>query len=240
LAYLDFDTLLICNNCFDEESVKFTFDFFKDVGIRKFIFTYEFDRDVKPMSFAIQKFKTLKPYLKSLAPRGVRIYTAFNVIMSDGVVFDTSFNRLTMGHSDRVFIDLPFYNYENWLESDMNHLLYKNKLKPALTSFERNFDILECRPMLDRFIAIKNAVFCMDINYITSIHATDDLKKLILHGTNIFPCISNHPFNYPGIIKSFNMLQDRIGNPNYAKLCNIFYNSSKSIMEDATFYPRKD
>ncbi len=239
MAYLDFDTLLICNNYFDKESVKFTLDFFKEVGIRKFIFTYEFDRNVKPMPFAIQKLKTLKPYLKSLAPRGVRIYTAFNVVLSNGIVFDRSFNRLSMGHSDRVFVDLPFYNYNDWLESDMNHLLYKNKLKPAFTSFERNFNIYE-NAMIDRFIGIKNAIFCMDINYLTSIHTTDDLKKLILCGTNILPCISNHPFDYPGTIKSFNLLKDRIGDQNYKRLCHIFYNSSKDIMEDATFYPRKD
>lgn len=239
MSYLDFDTLLICNNCFDEESVKFTLDFFKDVGIRKFIFTYEFDCTVKPMSFAIQKFKTLKPYLQLLAPRGVRIYTAFDVIMSDGIVFDPSFKRFTMGHSNRVFIDLPFYNYENWLESDMNHLLYKNKLKPAFTSFERIGDIYE-PAMLDRFMTIKNAIFCMDVNYLTSIQATSNVKKLILQGATIFPCVSNDPFNYPGIIKSFNLLKDRIGYSNYLKLCNIFYNSSKAIMEDATFYPRKE
>lgn len=59
LAYLDFDTLLICNNHFDEDSVRYAFELFKSVGIRKFIFTYDFDRDLKPMSLAVQKLRTL-------------------------------------------------------------------------------------------------------------------------------------------------------------------------------------
>ena len=239
MAYLDFDTLLICNNYFDKESVKYRLEFFKSVGIRKFIFTYEFDRYAYPTSFAIQKFRTLKPYLKSLAPRGVRIYTAFNIVMTEGFVFDPSFNRFTFGHSNRVFVDLPFYDYEHWLESDMNRLLYKNKLNPAFTSFDRNFTVCD-RDMLNRFLSIKNAVFCLDINYMTSINVTNDLENFVLRKTNILPCISNHIFEYPGIIKSFNLLQNRMGKQNYTKLCKIFYNSSKAIMADATYYPRKD
>ena len=239
MAYLDFDTLLICNNHFDEESIKYTLNFFKSVGIRNFIFTYEFDRDVKPLSMAIQKLRTLKPYLSSHAPRGLRIYTAFNVILSEGCVFDPSFNRLAFRHSDRIFAKLPFYNYEAWLESDMNRLLYKNKLKPAFVSFERSFYTCD-RAILDRFMSIKNALFCMDINYLTSIQATPDLELFLSRGINILPCVSSDVFNYPGILKSFDLLKKRIGNPNYSKLCKSFYDSSKQIMADAKFYPRKD
>lgn len=239
MAYLDFDTLLICNNRFDEESVKYTMEFFKSVGIRKFIFTYEFDRDIKPMSLAIPKLRSLKPFLSSLAPRGVRIYTVFNVILSEGVVFEPSFNRLALEHGDRVFAELPFCNYEAWLESDMNRLLYKNKLKPAFVSFERSFAICE-RDMIERFMTIKNAVFCMDINYLTSIQSTVTLKDFISCGLNILPSVSTDIFNYPGIIKSFDLLKTRIGSQNYVNLCKSFYNSSKEIMADANYYPRKE
>ncbi len=239
MAYLDFDTLLICNDRFDEESIKYTLDFFKGVGIRKFIFTYDFDRDVKPMALAVQKFRSLKPYLSSLAPRGLRIYTAFNVLLSEGAVFDPSFNRLTLGHSDRIFTKLPFYNYEDWLEADMNRLLYKNKLKPAFVSFERSLSIID-RDIIERFMTIKNAVFCMDINYLTSIQAIADLEHFLSLGINILPCVSADIFNYPGIIKSFDLLKNRIGKQNYTNLCKFFHNSSKVIMSDATYYPRKD
>lgn len=239
MAYLDFDTLLICNDRFDEESVKYTFEHFKSVGIRNFIFTYEFDRYAKPMAFAVQKFRTLKPYLSSLAPRGVRIYTAFKTVLSEGSVFASSFKRLTLGHSDRIFAELPFYNYEAWLESDMNHLLYKNKLKPAFVAFERSLSVCD-RDMLKRFMTIKNAVFCMDINYLTSIKATADLERFISHGINILPCVSTDIFNYSGVIKSFDLLKSRIGKENYYNVCKIFYNSSKLIMADAEYYPRND
>ena len=238
MAYLDFDTLLICNNHFDEESVKYTFELFKSVGIRKFIFTYDFDRELKPMSQAIQKLRTLKPYLSSLAPRGLRIYTAFNVPLSEGSVFAPSFKRLAFGHSDRIFAELPFCNYDDWLETDMNRLLYKNKLKPAFVSFERSLSIVD-RDITERFMTIKNAVFCMDINYLTSIEALANLERYISLGINFFPCVSSDIFNYPGIIKSFDLLKDRIGKEKYFNLCKIFYASSKMIMEDAEYYPRK-
>lgn len=239
MAYLDFDTLLICNNRFDEESVKYTLEFFKSIGVRKFIFTYDFERNVKPMSFAIHKFKSLKPFISSLAPRGLRIFTAFNVVLSEGMVFDPSFKRLAFGHSNRVFAELPFHDYNNWLESDMNRLLYKNKLKPAFVSFERSFAICD-RNIIERFITINNAVFCMDVNYLTSIKATADLKNFISRGINIIPTVSTDVFNYSGLIKSFNLLENRIGSQNYVNLCKSFYNSSKAIMADAAYFPCKD
>lgn len=169
----------------------------------------------------------------------MRIYTAFNVPLSEGSVFDPSFNRLAFGHSDRIFAELPFCNYEEWLEADMNRLLYKNKLKPAFVSFERSLSLVD-RDILERFMTIKNAVFCMDINYLTSIEALADLDRFISLGINILPCVSSDVFNYPGITKSFELLKDRIEKENYLNLCKIFYDSSKVIMADATYYPRKD
>lgn len=239
MAYLDFDTLLICNNYFDEKSVKYTMDFFKGVGIRKFIFTYEFDRYRKPMSFATQDLKNIKPYLRSLSPRGSRVYAAFDVILSEGWVYEPSFNRLTLGHSNRIFIDIPLFDYEGWLDGDMNRLLYTNKLKPAFTSFNRSLAFCD-RDMLERFMSIKNAVFFMDINYLTAISATHELEKLISRRINIAPCISNNIFEYAGVIKSFDLLKNRIGKANYEALCNIFFHASKEIITDAAYYPRRD
>lgn len=234
MAYLDFDTLLVCNNYFDEESVKHTLTFFNDLGIRKFIFTYDYDRI--PMSFAVSKFRTIKPYIKSCAPRGSQIYTSFNVLMSEGLVFEPSFKRLSLGHSDRIFINCPLFNYDGWLESDMNRLLYKNKLKPDFTSFERNLLICD-RQMINRFLSIKNAVFGIDLNYLTAIKNTLDTEKIISRKINIMPCISSHIFNYPGVKKHFDQLKDRIGVNDYCDLLASFHDSTKEILKDAEYYP---
>ena len=234
MPYLDFDTLLICNNDFSEDSVRFTLEFFKSIGVKKFIFTYEYDRDLKPVSSAFAKFKSLKPYLRSLAPRGVRIYTAFNVVLSEGLVYDKEFTRFSFGHSDRIFISLPYDNQIEWLESDMNHLLYKNKQKPAFISF-RHID--HSQDILNRLTAIKSSIFSMDINYMTSINSREAICSLAESSVNIVPCIMRNVFEYSGVLKSIVLFQNRIGIRNYLKICNNFYNSSSELIKNATFYP---
>ena len=239
MPYLDFDTLIISNNDFSESSVKETFALFKSLGIKNFIFTFDYDRDSKPLSIAISKFRTLKPYLLSLAPHGVRVYTSFNVIMSEGLVCDPSFNRLSLGHSNRIFLSIPYFDYADWIESDMNRLLYKNKLKPTFVSIERCLNN-DDRVFIDRFIAAKNSIITLDINYITSIDATKTIIDLISSSSMIVPSITCDIFEYPGIQTAFENFKNRIAIRNYKKLCNSFFTSSREILKDAKFYPRND
>ena len=239
MPYLDFNTILVSNNDFSESSVKETFALFKSLGIKNFIFTFDYDHDSRPISFAISKFRTLKPYLSSLAPHGVHIYTSFNVIMSEGFVYEPSFNRLSLGHSDRIFLSLPYFDYEDWIESDMNRLLYKNKLKPTFISMERYLKN-DDRNFINRFIAIKNSIIALDVNYITSLDATKTIIDLISRSSMIVPCITCNIFEYPGIQTAFKNFQKRITIRNYGRLCNSFFASSHEILKDAKFYPRND
>ena len=43
LAYLDFDYIIVSNQCYDTESLRHIFSFFAQHGIRKFVFLYNFD-----------------------------------------------------------------------------------------------------------------------------------------------------------------------------------------------------
>ena len=234
MPFLDFDTLLICNNDLSKESVLFTFDLFKNIGVKNFIFTYDYDRELRSVSSAVAKFRTLKPYLRSLAPQGVKIYTAFNVILSDGLVYDKDFSRLSLGHSERIFISIPYDDCSEWFEADMNHLLYRNKQKPAFVYFQ---SIRNSQDVFDRLTTIKNSIFALDLNYLTSVSSTEDIYDIVARHVNIVPCITHNIFEYVGILKSMSLLQNRIAIRNYFDLCNIFRNSSCELIKDATFYP---
>ena len=71
MSYIDFDAIVVCNNLFDEDTLKKEFDFFKRIGIRKIIFTYEFDLEFKTVTNVVEKIKIYSDRVKNLKPYGM-------------------------------------------------------------------------------------------------------------------------------------------------------------------------
>ena len=233
MAYLDFDTLVICNNDFSEDFVSSCFDFFSDLGIKNFIFTYDYDLEVsgRPLSAGLQTFRTLKSYLHTFQPRGTRIYTAMNVVLSEGVSFNQDLLRLTVPHTQSLFLNLPIFNGQPWLEPDLTHLVYHKKLHPIFTSFERNA-ITYDDAVLERFSRLPHAVFCIDANYMFSLRSEQKISMLLKSGAHILPSISNQMSDYVDILQGYADLKKRLGLPLYRELCKNIWETGTSLRKD--------
>ena len=231
MAYLDFDTLVICNNDFSEDFLLSCFDFFHELGIRNFIFTYDFDVANRPVSTGLETLRTLKPYLQTLKPRGVRIYTAMNVILSKDVAYNKDLARLTIPHTDRLFINLPLFDEHPWLESDLAHLVYRKKLSPMFTSFERNA-ITYDDTTIERFSRLPGTVFCVDANYMFSLRSQAKLTLLLKAGARILPSISNKMSDYVAVLQGYEDLKSRLGVPLYRELCKNIWETGTALRRD--------
>ena len=233
MAYLDFDTLVVCNHNFSDSFLSDFFPFFSELGIRNFIFTYDFDVANRSIPEGLRTFRTLKPYLHRFQPRGTRLYTAINVILDQDVAYGKDLLSLTLPNVDRIFINLPIFTGHEWLEADLGHLVYRKHLQPLFTSFERNA-ITYTNDMLERFSRLPKTVFCLDANYLVSLRAQSKLTRLLQANVSILPCISNRMSDYVGIWDGYADLKNRLGLPLYRSLCQSMRETSVALRKDFT------
>lgn len=230
---MDFDTLVICNNDFSEDFLFECFSFFHDLGIRNFIFTYDFDVASRALPEGLRTLRMLKPYLHRFQPRGTRIYTAINVMLDKDISYNKNLFSLALPHTDRIFVNLPIFTGNEWLEADLGHLVYRKRLQPLFTSFERNA-ITYTDDMLERFSRLPKVVFCLDANYLFSLRAQTKLSNLLRANCHILPCISNHMSDYVAVAEGYADLKKRLGMPLYRELCKSIRESGVTLRKDFT------
>ena len=239
MSYLDFDTLVICNNNFSEDFLSDCFSFFLERGIQNFIFTYDVDASCRTISETLRIFRTLKPYLNQFRPRGTQLYTALNLILDQDLARNKELLRsLSLPHTDRLFVGLPLFTGNEWLEADLAHLVYRKHHQPVFTSFERNA-ITYTDDMLERFSRLPKSVFCLDANYLFSLRSQTKLTQLIQANAHILPCISNSMSDYVAICEGYADLKKRLGAPLYRKLCVNIRESSLALSRDFTAHAHR-
>ena len=230
MAYLDFDTILIDNQLFDETILLATFQFFSELGIRHFIFTYELDCDRMTIPAALSKLKHVQSRLKRCKTRGSRFYLALRPILTEGLVTHKQFKRLAFGQSsDCLFLSLPLFVGDEWVASDLNYLLYKQKLNPVFTSFERNLQT-NSKELVNSISHISSAVYALDAMLLTSNEGFAIAQDLIKNGCRILPCVSKHLSEYAGIQKSYAHLMDHVPSVDYFNLCKCFHYTKSFIL----------
>ncbi len=239
MDYLDFDTLVISNNNFSEDFIFECFSFFSDLGIQNFIFTYDFDAIGRSLPEAIQTLRTLKPYLHRFQPRGTNVYTALNLLLDQDLAHNQLLlDLLSLPHTDRMFVNLPIFTGNDWLEADLAHLVYRKHRQPVFTSFERNA-ITYTDDMLERFSRLPKSVFCLDANYMFSLRAQSKLTRLVQANSQILPCISNSMSDYVAVLEGFQDLKKRLGPTLYRKLCVNIRQTSLVLSRDFTAHAHR-
>ena len=144
------------------------------------------------------------------------------------LAFDPSLSKLALPNDDRLFLSLPLFNGNEWLEPELSHLIYRKHFHPIFTSFERNA-ITYDDAMFERFARLPKTVFALDANYIFSLHATPKLAHMLQTGSSILPCISNQMSDYVAIFEGYRSLKSRLGATSYRAFCNSIRETSIDV-----------
>ena len=215
---LDFDYLIITNQYFSTDSLRSTVQFFVERGIRKFIFTLDFNRELRTVTWIMDRLKRLDELLKSFRPRSVSFYVCANLTLTEGVLYDPQLRRLCIDRSNLLFIQLPFFVDEAWIRSNLNHLLFERKISPIFTSFENN---LQTNPssLLESCLRSSFYRFAIDVNYLTALDSKPFVARVIDERIPILPCVSHSLPNYVGVDSAFAQLRQSLGEAQYFQLC---------------------
>ena len=228
MSFLAFDYLIVSNPHLDPESLKDTFSFFKERGIRKFIFLLNFDRTLHTVSQIKDRQKKLNDLLRSIRPHGILVNSFFNFVLSDGIVYDRSIASLSAKTAPFLFVKTPVLCDEAWVDSDLNYLLYKMNCQPILTSFEGNI-LTNSQTRINQMIHSNAYRFRLDLNYITSPDADSRIMEMISREISVFPSITHSLSNYVGIDQAFEQYKARLGEHRYMLVCRNFWNAEKYL-----------
>lgn len=220
ITSIGFDTVVISyhRNNFELEQ---TFELLCKLGVKNFIFLFDYDPLIDSIAIFKERFNKLKCYTKSISSR-TKIKCAFNLHICQGAAFNNSTTRLYADKNSKlIFISLPIFTSNNYdpIALDVNHLLYKKSAFPIFTSFEKIIETAGLDFCL-KFINNPRIGISVDMNYLLDPKKHNIFKLIIKSNTLILPSFSNHISNYAGIAPSADYAIENYGKASYYKLCS--------------------
>ena len=135
-------------------SMQYSYEAF---GIRKFLLLapYEFDR---PLSLHLLMWDSYCKELKKALPKPLILQTASRTTLREGLSGNDGLERLLHKQSGYLPLFLPISAYEDWMDAELNRLLYTRHIKPLFLSFELAL-ILYPNEIVEKLMRISSAAF---------------------------------------------------------------------------------
>ena len=223
LTSLGFDTIVINNRQYDDDSLCLVFDLFSGCGIRNFIFLSDFDFENDSFGIERDKIIIFKNKLSSLTDRKINFKVFFNLYVSSGFSFNKDVKRFYSVKKNRsLFAQLPLFTDLGFdlIAHDVNNLIYRQKSFPVFSSFDTVINTASedfCKKLMNN----KNMGLGFDINYIFDPSNLQLFSEILNSKTLILPMISHDISNYVGISKSAEYFMEIYGIKNYYKMCSL-------------------
>jgi len=141
-----------------------------------------FDARKEPVSVFLLKRAAYEDLLFNSLPKDLFLKFSAKVLLHRGLSTISDLEKLTEATDGYLPLALPIASYEDWIDIELNHLLYKRKLKLLLLSCE-NFPILYSDEIVEKLFRMPNTIFMFNYRVLTD-------AKLCRIVYNI--CQSNH------------------------------------------------
>ncbi len=125
-------------------------------GFNRFLMTPAFDADLEPISHFLLRRSSAAERLTPLLPRTVRIGLGAAVELTPSLSTYEDLERLTL-EGMLLPLSLPLAEYADWIDLELNRLLYRRKCRLLFLSFERAL-VLYPKDVIDRLLRIEGAI----------------------------------------------------------------------------------
>ncbi len=153
-----------------------------------FCLTSSYDRLREPISVFLLRQSRLSQLISEASERRINLCLSTQVLLSDGLSLEPGLEKLLLLKSGYLPVSLPISSYEDWIDAELNRLLYQNKLHLLFTSFER-YLILYPRDVIEKLLRIPSAAFQFNYKSLCDARVQEvvkrllDVKALVLFGT---------------------------------------------------------
>ncbi len=224
MTSLGFESVLIDNYTYDDVSLKQLFELLSPLGIRNFIFLFEFDFSENSFAVHFQKLKNFEARANKLLPRGFSAYAKSKLLLKEGCSFNKDFKRIFASKKHRaLFSSYPIFSesFRYDLAKDINQILYRHKCFTLFTEFEKVAETSSV-DTYSKLFGISNAAFGFDINYLLRPEKTAFVDSLIKNKVMLMPMITHDFSNYVGIARQAEYFIENSGKKKYYEMCRIF------------------
>ena len=163
------------------ESVRVLLEMRSRFGIDTFCMTADFDAAIETVPMFLLRFsrseKLLRPYLKKEL-KGFQIRCFASVLLLPDIYLTPDLDKLLFTREELLPIRLPICDYEDWMDLEFNHLLYKAKFGLFFTSFETAV-LLYPPQVVERLTRISRAVFQFNYRSLADARVCAVIKSLI-------------------------------------------------------------
>ena len=219
---LGFDTIVVNNYVYDDESLSSLFELFFKYDVSNFIFLCDFKLSEDSFSIVSERISDFAARLKKLSLRGVHCKVFYNLILERGSAYNPSFKRLYASRRhNSLFMQFPLFldnQYES-LATDINYILYRRRSSTVISNFDKVLET-SSNELSRKLLAVPGLSAAFDINYLFDPKNIDTVRFLLKNNCLLLPTVSHHISNYVGIVNEAQAALDLLGKNDYYYLCN--------------------
>ena len=118
---------------------------------------------------------------------GVEAFNKFKIqvyprlFLSEDSPYIKNISKLTIGNTNRIFLELPLFHDPAYLDESINKILYNCRLVPIFTDFQ-NYNLIYPTETIDKLIRIRDASFIFSIFKANQSQNIDLIKRIIKNG----------------------------------------------------------
>ena len=155
-------------------AMQHSFDCF---GVRKFLLLAPYDPRL-PVSLHLLARTDYASRLQKALPKPLILQTASRTTLREGLSGNDGLDKLCHKKSGFLPLCLPVSAYEDWIDAELNRLLYRRHQKLLFLSFERAL-ILYPRDFLEKLFRIEPAAFQFSYRSLSDPRVSEAVKTLI-------------------------------------------------------------
>ena len=153
-------------------------------GIKRFCMMPTFDPQAESVARFLLRRERMQESLTPLLPSGARLRMGASVLLSPGLHAEQDLHKLTLPASHYLPLDLPIGEWADWLDLEINRLLYRAKKRLLFLSVER-YPIFYPKDVLDRLMRIPNAVYQFNYRALADPASVALIRSLLHQGTTV-------------------------------------------------------
>lgn len=169
-------------------------------GIKRIIATPHFYPEKESVKDFLRRrsnaYSSYRKYASAFA--SLTIQLGAEIALSEGISLIDNFDKLTIARSPYIFIELPVFQFDKWIFSELNCILYRHKFIPIFSNIER-YQIAYPSEAFESLLKTPKAIFQINtrslLNQKTGLIIKDLLRKnrMVLFGSNAHNMNSRAP-----------------------------------------------
>lgn len=225
---LDFSNVIISNNIFSDDTLTNTFSLLSSLGFKRFTFLVNHDVCTVSLAKHLEDKKIILNKIKKLRPYASTVRVESNILMTSQSVYEKQMSALSIRKTKYMFLEFPVFDGEDWIDSTLNYLIFKQKKKPVFVSFEKNIATYDSR-FVSHLINTRLSVFMIDLNSFSNVNCIPYIKQIIDAKAIIIPGISGVISDYIQLEDKLKFFRDAVGQKYYSEMIQLSSSKSSTV-----------